>query len=65
MAILGFLAISTFYFWLVQKCIRRSVAGIKAEGRCETDTRKSFPRVEVPNTVPSEWIEAYRAENDA
>jgi hypothetical protein len=52
MAILCFLAMWTFYFWLVQKCLRRSVAGMKA------------PRVEIPDTVPSEWIEAYRAEND-
>ena len=65
MAILGFLAIWAFYFWLVQKFLRRSVAGIKAGDRCEADTRESLRRVEIPDTVPSEWIEAYRAENDA
>jgi hypothetical protein len=59
MAILGFLAVWTFYFWLVQKCLRRSVAGIKAGVRNERP-----PRVQIADTVPSEWIEAYRAEND-
>jgi hypothetical protein len=62
MVILCFLAIWTFYFWLVQKCIRRSVAGIKV-GDC--NARQCRPRVQIPDTVPSEWVEAYRAENDA
>jgi hypothetical protein len=62
MVILCFLAIWTFYFWLVQKCLRRSVAGIKAGDR---NARQRRPRVQIPDTVPSEWVEVYRAENDA
>jgi|NGEPerStandDraft_6_1074524.scaffolds.fasta_scaffold605666_1 hypothetical protein len=65
MAILCFLAMWTFYFWLVQKCLRRSVAGMKAGDRNDTEARIRRPRMEIPDTVPSEWIEAYRAENDA
>lgn len=65
MVILGFLAIWTFYFWLVQKCLRRSVAGIKAGEHKDNETWDGSPRVQIPDTVPSEWIEAYRAENDA
>lgn len=64
MAILCLLAIWTFYFCLARKCLRRSVAGIKAgDGNVEARLRR--PRVQIPDTVPSEWIEAYRAENDA
>ena len=61
MAILCFLAVWGFYFWLVQKCLRRSVAGIKTGDRNDRPRR---PRVQIPDTVPSEWIEAYRSEND-
>ncbi len=53
MAMLCFFGILPLYIWLVRKCIRTSVDGIKA------------PRVEIPDTVPSEWIKAYKAENDA
>jgi hypothetical protein len=65
MAILGFLAIWAFYFWLVHKLLRRSVAGIKAGGRNDIEARLRRSRVQIPDTVPSEWIDAYRAENDA
>ncbi len=57
MAILCFLGVWALYIWLVQKCIR-SAAGIKAGDR-------NAQRVQIPDTVPSEWIEAYKAENDA
>ncbi len=63
MAILCLLAIWTFYFWVVQKYLRRSVAGIKA-GDLNVESRIRRPRVQIPDTVPSEWIEAYGAEND-
>jgi len=62
MAILGFLAMWAFYIWLAQKCLRRSVAGVKAG---DGSARQRRPRVRIPDTVPSEWIEAYRAENGA
>lgn len=65
MAILGFLALWTFYCWLVHKCIRRSVAGIKAGDRNDIEARLRRSRVQIPDAVPSEWIDAYRAENDA
>ncbi len=61
MAILCFLGAWVLYIWVVQKCIR-SAAGIKAGDR---NVQQRRPRVQVPDTVPSEWIEAYRAENDA
>ena len=61
MAILCLLAIWTFYFWLVQRCLRRSVAGIRGGDR---RSRQLRPRVQIPDTVPSEWIEAYRREID-
>ncbi len=57
MAILCLVGVWVVYIWLVQKCIR-SAAGIKAGYR-------NAPRVHIPDTVPSEWIEAYKAENDA
>ncbi len=53
MAILCLLAIWAFYFWLVQKLVVRSLDGGQR------------PRAEIPDTVPPEWIEAYRSENDA
>ena len=53
MAILCFLGSWVLYIWVVQKFIR-SAAGVKAK-----------EHVQIPDTVPSEWIEAYRAENDA
>jgi len=53
MAMLCFFGILPLYIWLARKCIRMSAAGIKTA------------RVEIPDTVPSEWIEAYKAENDA
>jgi hypothetical protein len=61
MAVLCLLAIWTFYFWLVQKCLRRSVAGIKT---VEQTTPQRRPLGQIPDTVPSEWIELYQAEND-
>jgi hypothetical protein len=64
MAILCFLGFWVLYIWLVQKCIR-SAARIKVGDRKDIETRKSSPRVKIPDTVPSEWIEAYKAENDA
>jgi len=64
MAILCLLGIWTFYFWLVQKCLRRSAAGLKTGVGDATDTRILRPRVHIPDTVPAEWIEAYRSEND-
>ena len=57
MAILCLLGVWALYIWLVQKCVR-SAGGIKAGDR-------NAQRVQVPDTVPSEWIEAYRSENDA
>ena len=63
LAILCLLAIWTFYFWVVQKYLRRSVAGIKT-GDLTVEPRLRRPRVQIPDTVPSEWIEAYGAEND-
>jgi hypothetical protein len=64
MVILCFFGVWVLYIWLVQKCIR-SAAGIKAGDRCETDDQERLRRVQIPDAVPSEWIEAYRAENDA
>ena len=61
MVILGSFALWTFYFWLVQKCLRRSVAGIRIEDR---GARLRRPRVQIPDTVPFEWTEAYKAEGD-
>ena len=60
MAILCFLGIWVLYLWLVRKCVRR--AGVHAGDR---NARQRRPRVQIPDNVPSEWIEAYRAENDA
>jgi hypothetical protein len=62
MAILCFFGMWALYIWLVQTCLRRSAAGIRAGG-CNAQQRR--PRVQIPDTVPSEWIEAHRAENDA
>ena len=59
MAILFFLGLWTFVAWLVQKLVRRSFGGIGAEDS------NAWRRVEIPDTVPGEWIEAYGAENDA
>jgi len=61
MTILCFLGVWALYIWVVQKCIR-SAAGIKAGDRNAQQRR--LP-VQIPDTVPSEWIEAYRAGNDA
>lgn len=57
MGILCFLAIWTFYFWLVQKCLRRSVAGMRARDVSESGAWEGG-RMEIPDTVPSEWVEA-------
>src|ERR1039457_5419164 len=38
---------------------------MKAGDRNDTEARIRRLRMEIPDTVPSEWIEAYRAENDA
>jgi hypothetical protein len=56
MAMLLLLGMWVLYFWLARRCLRMSAAGIKA--------RQRRPRVQIPDTVPSKWIEAYRAEND-
>ena len=64
MVILWFLGVWVFYIWLAQKCIR-SAAGNKAKDCKVIESWESLPRVEIPDTVPSEWIEAYKAENDA
>jgi hypothetical protein len=65
MAILCLLGLWTLYFWLVQKCVRRSFAGMKAWDRNAIEARRRRLRVHIPETVPTEWIEEYKAENDA
>lgn len=60
MAIMCLWAIWAFYIWLVQRCLRRSVVGMKIGGHID---RRTHDR--VPDTVPSEWIKAYGAQNDA
>jgi hypothetical protein len=56
MAMLFLLGVWAFYFLLARKCLRTSATGIKAG--------QHHPRVEIPDTVPSKWIEACGAEND-
>ncbi len=64
MAILFFLGMWAIYFWLARICIRKSVA-VKATGRRTTEAPARSPGMDVPDTVPAEWVEAYRAENGA
>jgi hypothetical protein len=52
MAILALLGVWMFNFWIDRRCLRRPAAGIKGSQR--------RPRIQVLDTVPSEWIEAYR-----
>lgn len=52
MAMLCFFGMWALYFWLVRKCVLRSVAGTNPEDRNEA--RGSLPRLEVPDTVPVE-----------
>ncbi len=65
MAMLCFLGMWALYFWLARICLRGSVATARAKGRTTSDARDSASRGGVPDTVPAEWIEAYRAENGA
>lgn len=65
MAILCFLGMWALYIWLVQKCVLGSVAAIGAKDRNDFGARGGLLHVEIPDSVPSEWIEGYRAENDA
>lgn len=63
MAILCFLGIWVLYAWLVQKCIRLA-ARIKTKDDKVIESWEGLTRVVIPDTVPSEWIDAYKAEND-
>lgn len=56
MAILALPGVWTFYFWIDRRCLRRPGAGIKGGRR--------RPRIQVLDTVPSQWVEAYRGGND-
>lgn len=65
MAILFVVGMWVLYLWLARKCLRMSAASVKAGGRHELKYWGSRPRVKILPTVPSEWVESYRAENDA
>ena len=62
MVMLFLLGMWALYFWLARKCPRKSTAGARAE---RGKARQRPPRVRIPDTVPSEWMEAYGAENEA
>lgn len=65
MAMLCFLGMWALYIWLARTCLRKSVATARATDRTSMDAPGSPLRGGVPDTVPVEWIEAYRAENGA
>ena len=64
MAVLFLLGMWVLYFCLARTCLRMSTAVIKAGDR-NVEARLRRPRVQIPDTVPSEWVETYRAEKDA
>jgi hypothetical protein len=64
MAMLCFLGVWLVYLWLARTCLRRSAAVTAGHGAVSR-VAASPPRVRVPDTVPVEWIEAYRTENGA
>ena len=65
MAMLFLLGMWVLYFWLGRKCLRASAAGTRAGGRNDMISWGGHPQVKIPDTVPSAWVETYRAENGA
>ncbi len=55
MAMLLLLGVWALYFGLARKCVRARATGTKAGQR--------YSR-QMPDTVPTNWIEEYEAEND-
>ncbi len=65
MAMLCFLGMWALYFWLARICLRGSVATSRAKDRTTIEAGGSASRGGIPDTVPAEWIEAYRSESGA
>ncbi len=64
MAMLVLLAVWVVYLWLARRCLRISAAGKRVGSPNGIELWEEPSCMEVPHTVPSEWVEAYRAETD-
>lgn len=64
MAMLFLFGIWALYLLIARKCLRMPKVGTRAGVRHGTE-HWDTPHVEIPNAVPSEWVETYRMGNDA
>jgi len=64
MAMLFPLGMWMLYLWLARKCLRMSAGGLNAQRRNDSNYWGSRPDAKIPQTVPSHWVETYRAVED-
>lgn len=63
MFVLGMGAFFTGLCCLASKCVAGTL-GSRAEASKPIESCAAQPALEIPDTVPIEWINAYRADND-